>query len=110
MAFSTPNHHLSWEACAPSPHLTPATYSPVLPGAPLTLVLSSQSVRGFPGGSDGKESAYNAGDPAQGDPGSGRSPGEGNGNPPQYCCLENSMDRGAWCSLTTFRGFHTYVG
>ena len=49
----------------------------------------------FPGGSDYKESAYNAGD--QGSiPGSGRSPGEGNGNPLQYSCLENSMDRGAW--------------
>ena len=50
---------------------------------------------GFPGGSDGKESACNAGD--QGSiPGSGRSPGEGNGNALQYSCLENSMDRGAW--------------
>ena len=50
---------------------------------------------GFPGGSDGKESACNAGDPDS-TPGLGRSPGEGNGNPPQYPCLENSMDRGAW--------------
>ena len=50
---------------------------------------------GFPGGSDGEESACNAGD--QGSiPGSGRSPGEGNGNALQYSCLENSMDRGAW--------------
>ena len=49
----------------------------------------------FPGGSDDKASAYNAGD--QGSiPGSGRSPGEGNGNPLQYSCLQNSMDRGAW--------------
>ena len=46
-------------------------------------------------GSDGKESACNAGD-AVSIPGSGRSPGEGNGNPFQYSCLENSMDRGAW--------------
>ena len=50
---------------------------------------------GFPGGSDGKESASNAGDPGL-IPGSGRSPGEGNGNPFQYSCLENSLDRGAW--------------
>ena len=50
---------------------------------------------GFPGGSDGKESACNAGDPGL-IPGSGRSPGEGNGNPTQYSCQENSMDRGAW--------------
>ena len=46
-------------------------------------------------GSDGKVSAYGALD--QGSiPGSGRSPGEGNGNPPQYSCLENPMDRGTW--------------
>ena len=49
----------------------------------------------FPGGSDGKASACNAGD--QGSiPGSGRSPGEGNGNTLQYSCHENLMDRGAW--------------
>ena len=50
---------------------------------------------GFPGGSDGKESACNAGDPGS-IPGSGRSPGGGNGNPLQYSCLGNPMDRGAW--------------
>ena len=50
---------------------------------------------GFPGGSDGKEYACNAGDPGS-IPGSGKSPGGGNGNPLQYSCLENSMDRGAW--------------
>ena len=50
---------------------------------------------GFPSGSDGKESARNAGD--QGSiPGSGRSPGEGNGYPFQYSCPENSMDRETW--------------
>ena len=46
----------------------------------------------FPGGSGGKASAYNAGDLGL-IPGSGRSPGEGNGNPLQYSCLENLMDR-----------------
>ena len=50
---------------------------------------------GFPGGSDAKESASNAGDPGS-ILGWGRSPGEGNGNPLQYSCLENSVDRGAW--------------
>ena len=50
---------------------------------------------GFPGGSEVKASASNAGD-AGSIPGSGRSPGEGNGNPVQYSCLENPMDRGAW--------------
>ena len=50
---------------------------------------------GFPGGSDDKASASNAGRPGS-IPGMGRSPGEGNGNSLQYSCLENSMDRGAW--------------
>ena len=49
----------------------------------------------FPGGSDGKASVYNAGDPGS-IPGSGRSTGEGNGNLIQYSCLENPIDRGAW--------------
>ena len=49
----------------------------------------------FPGGSDGKASVYNAGDPGL-SPGLGRSPGEGNGNPLQDYCLENPMDREAW--------------
>ena len=51
--------------------------------------------KGFPGGSDGKASAYNAGDLGS-IPGSGRSPGEGNGNPLQYSCPENIMNGGAW--------------
>ena len=59
------------------------------------VVLPGHNVfRGFPGGSDGKASAHNAGDPGS-IPGWGRSPGEGNGNLLQYSCLENSMDRGA---------------
>ena len=53
------------------------------------------SLLGFPGGSDSKASACNAGDLGL-IPGLGRSPGEGNGNPLQYSCLENSMDEGAW--------------
>ena len=52
-------------------------------------------MRGFPSGSDGKEFAYNAGDLSS-IPESGRSPGEGNSNPLQCSCLENSIDRGAW--------------
>ena len=50
----------------------------------------------FPGGSDGKASVYNAGDLGS-IPGSGRFPGEGNGNLLQDSCLENPMDGGAWC-------------
>ena len=49
----------------------------------------------FPGGSDGKVSVYNVGDLGS-SPGLGRSPGEGNGNPLQYSCMENPMDRGTW--------------
>ena len=52
-------------------------------------------MKGYPGGSLGKESACNAGDPDS-IPMLGRSPGEGNGNLLQYSCLKNSMDRGAW--------------
>ena len=52
-------------------------------------------IEGFPGGSEVKASASNAGDPGS-IPGLGRSPGEGNGNPLQYSCLENPMDWGAW--------------
>ena len=51
--------------------------------------------QGFPGGSEVKAPACNAGDLGS-IPGSRRSPGEGNGNPLQYSCLENRMDRGAW--------------
>ena len=50
---------------------------------------------GFPGGSDGKASACNAGDPGS-VPGRGKSPGEGNVHTLQYPCQENPMDRGAW--------------
>ena len=53
------------------------------------------TTRNFPGGSDGKASVYNAGDLGS-IPELGRSPGEGNGYPPQYSCLENPMDRGNW--------------
>ena len=59
---------------------------------------------GFLGGSDGKESTSNEGDISL-IPGLGRSPGEENGNPLQYSCLKNSMDRGAWWA--TARGSDT---
>ena len=57
--------------------------------------------RGFPGGSDDKESACSVGDPGL-IPGLGRSPGEGNGNALQYSCLENPMDGGTRLSDFTF--------
>ena len=59
------------------------------------LITVPPFVQDFPGGSDSKASAYNVGDPGS-IPESGRSPGEGNGNPLQYFCLENPMDGGAW--------------
>ena len=55
-------------------------------------------MQGSPSGSDGKESACNAGDSGS-VPESGRSPGKGNGHPPQYSHLENAMDRGAWQAI-----------
>ena len=61
----------------------------------LHFAMPGTSLKGFPGGSDGKESAYNAGEWNL-TSGSGRSPGGGHGNPLQYSCLENPMDRGAW--------------
>ena len=60
--------------------------------------LSSKRIKrkvGFSGGSESKAAASNEGDPVS-IPGWGRSPGERNGNPLQYFCLENPMDRGAW--------------
>ena len=72
-----------------------STSSPAFDVVRVSYFSHSKRCVGFPGSSDGKESAYNAGDPGS-IPGSGRSPGEGNGNLLQYSCLENSMDRGAW--------------
>ena len=61
----------------------------------MLLLVSYHRLQGFPGALDGTKSACNAGDLGL-IPGSERSPGEGNDNPLQYSCLENSMDRGAW--------------
>ena len=58
----------------------------------------SEFLQGFPGDSDSKESACNAGDPGS-IPGLGGSPGKGNGYPLHYSCLEKSMDRGAWRAI-----------
>ena len=59
------------------------------------FLIAQYSRLGFPGGSKGEASACNTGDLGL-IPGSGRSPGEGNGTPLQYSCLENPMDREAW--------------
>ena len=58
-------------------------------------IITILSTPDFRGDSDGKASAYNVGDPGS-IPGLGRYPGEENGNPLQYYCLENPMDGGAW--------------
>ena len=69
----------------------------------INLRIDKENKQGFPGCSANKESVCNSGDPGS-IPGLGRSPGERNGNPLQYSCLENSMDRGAWwatvCGVT----------
>ena len=59
------------------------------------IAFSSHFKKRFPGGSDDKAFACSVGDLGS-IPGLGRSPGEGNGSPLQYSCLENPMDRGAW--------------
>ena len=104
--------HLEWKPtfllCLPKPqHLVPGSYlSSICPSLcfsltghaaqpPTTYLSCLWSVFDFPGGSDGKASAYNTGDLGS-IPGLGRSPGEGNGNPLQYSCLENPMDGGTW--------------
>ena len=61
----------------------------------ITAMAFRKTLMGFPGDSDGKESACSAGDLGL-IPGSGRGPGEGNDYPLQYSCLENPIDRGAW--------------
>ena len=71
------------------------TQSPVTKGTLVFIYTTIIPWDGFPGGSDGKTCVCNARDPGS-IPGLGRSPGEGNGNPLQYSCLENPMDRGAW--------------
>ena len=68
----------------------------------MTFILSSNlyvvMAQGFPGGSEVKASACNEGDLGS-IPGSGRFPGEANGNPLQYSCLENPMGRGVWWAI-----------
>ena len=81
-----------------SPALAGGHFSTEPPGKPQTffiLIIYFCDHLGFLGGSDGQESACSSGDPSS-IPGLGRSPGEGNGYPLQYFCLENSMDGGAW--------------
>jgi len=60
--------------------------------------IDNKNLQGFPGGSDGEESACSSGDPGL-IPSLQRYPGEGNDNPLQYSYLENSMDRGAWQAI-----------
>jgi len=79
----------------------PSEWEKIIPNETTDKILISKIYKqtDFPGGSDGKTSSYNAGDLGS-IPGSGRSSGEGNGNPLQYSCLENPMDGGAcWATV-----------
>ena len=76
------------------PSGSPQTAEVYLEGL-IIFLLYFIKVWGFPGGSEVKESAWNAEDPVS-IHGLGRSPGEGNGNPLQYSCLENPLDGGVW--------------
>ena len=97
LAYPSPEvcTELDWEP-VPTGASSQQVSSSVLRTIPEPCSGESGSYMGFFScGSDGKESACNAGDPSS-IPGSGRSPGEGNGYPLQYSCLENAMDRGTW--------------
>ena len=88
----------SFLALEPAVNPGPQQWHPV--GSPKeglgsSCIFGVNFVAGLPGGSDGKASAYKTGDPGL-IPRSGRSPRGGSGNPLQYSCLENPMDRGAW--------------
>ena len=74
------------------------SYSQFIPGPPFPFGDSVVVLKGFSGSSDGKESSCNVRDLGL-IPGLGRSPGEGNGNPLQYSCLENPMEGGAWQAI-----------
>ena len=94
MVLPYTNMNLPWVyTCSPS-------WTRLPPPSPYQVFFKGTTVRlshpfRFPGGSEVKASACNVGDLGS-IPGSGRSPGEGNGNPPQYSCLENPMDVEAW--------------
>ena len=77
--------------------ITMTNLDSILNSRAITLLTKFHIVEAMdiPGGSDGKAFAYHAGDPSL-IPGSERSPGEGNGNSHQYCCLDNPMDGGVW--------------
>ena len=80
----------------PEPEIEPGSPTLQVDSLPteLSVYMYLSPIWGFPGGSDGKESTCNA-ENLGSIPGSGRSPGEGNGNPLQDSCLENPMDRGS---------------
>ena len=87
---------LQTQACHKCLVLSPPSSTGPSTGA--FVMFPEQSSQGFPGGSISKESACSAGDQGL-IPGSGRSPGEGNGKPLQYSCLESPMDKGAWWAI-----------
>ena len=92
---NTADHEAKQQAASVSPVFTIAQIDKPNICTLLSYLHSLFHPSGFPGGSEVKASACNVGDLGS-IPGSGRSPGEGNGNSLQYSCLENPMDRGAW--------------
>ena len=102
--FDPKTINFTFFSSAPSSFLKPMFLNPFSPDVQLphhpgvyTWGLQVSNL-GFPGGSDGKKSAFNAGDLCS-VPGLGRSLGEGKGDPLQYSCLENPMDRGVWRTI-----------
>ena len=98
LPFPSPGNLLNPEIQCVSPALAGEFFTTEPLGKPIILNIRRIKNTGFLNGSAGKESACNAGDAGL-IPGSGRSPGEGCGNPFQYSCLENSMDRGHWWAI-----------
>ena len=91
LSFLNPNLRLTYFAAGVKPPIGILTFSSLQ----MRNLKKKESDTSFLGGSEGKSSAGSEGNPHS-IPGSGRSPGEGNGNPLQYSCLKNPMDGGAW--------------
>ena len=95
VAIPSPGDLPTQESNPGFPHCTRILHCLSHQGSPGNFKIYLKGLQGFSGGSDGKESACNAGGPVS-IPGLRRSPGEWTGYPLQYSCLENSMDSGAW--------------
>ena len=108
VGFSRQEHWRSFEPRSPALQVASFCLSPREAWPLLTQVWFSLTEGGLPWGSDGKESARSAEDPGL-IPKLGRSPGEGNGTPLQYSCLEDPMDRGAWLQSWGRKATNTFT-